>query len=163
VGGGSQAAQEQRVAGLERVRGVSARGGADECVATASERCEVRLLRSQPHTTYSMHACRFVGVTRHPNVCIVLALVPYGSLYDYVRSDAAVDGSSMMRVIRGIASGLTHLHANGVVHRDLAARNVLLGDDWTAQINDFGMSRALVAVAEHGHTERDTGCVCVRV
>lgn len=44
--------------------------------------------------------------------------------------------------IHGIAAGMTHLHAQGVVHRDLASRNILLSaDGMTPKIADFGMSR----------------------
>jgi serine/threonine protein kinase len=32
----------------------------------------------------------------------------------------------MMRLVRGIAAGMLHLHKHNIVHRDLAARNILL-------------------------------------
>jgi serine/threonine protein kinase len=31
-----------------------------------------------------------------------------------------------IRLIRGIATGMFHLHTHNIVHRDLAARNILL-------------------------------------
>jgi serine/threonine protein kinase len=31
-----------------------------------------------------------------------------------------------IRLIRGIAAGILHLHQHNIVHRDLAARNILL-------------------------------------
>jgi serine/threonine protein kinase len=31
-----------------------------------------------------------------------------------------------IRLVRGIAAGMFHLHKHNIVHRDLAARNILL-------------------------------------
>jgi serine/threonine protein kinase len=31
-----------------------------------------------------------------------------------------------IRLVRGIAAGMLHLHKHNIVHRDLAARNILL-------------------------------------
>ena len=44
-------------------------------------------------------------------------------------------------IVMGAASGVSHLHAQGIVHRDLAARNVLLDREMTPKVADFGLSR----------------------
>jgi len=63
-----------------------------------------------------------------------------------------------MNVVKGIASGMLHLHREGLVHRDLATRNILLGSGNQVKITDFGLSRA--AGTEHkgsNQTVSDTG------
>jgi serine/threonine protein kinase len=43
----------------------------------------------------------------------------------------------ILRVVRGIASGMCHLHKHNIVHRDLAARNILLTATGVPKISVF--------------------------
>ena len=46
-----------------------------------------------------------------------------------------------IRVIRGIAAALGFAHRNGVVHRDVKPENILLGEDGSIKLADFGLAR----------------------
>ena len=37
--------------------------------------------------------------------------------------------------------GMDYMATCGIIHRDLAARNVLVADDETVKISDFGLAR----------------------
>jgi serine/threonine protein kinase len=47
-----------------------------------------------------------------------------------------------LRVVREIASALHYAHAKGFVHRDVKPDNILLREDGTAALTDFGIARA---------------------
>lgn len=49
-------------------------------------------------------------------------------------------------VIYGVAIGLHHLHSNGSVHGSIKCSNILLDQDMTARLGDFGYSTGLFMV-----------------
>jgi len=110
--------------------------------------------RLRPH----VNVVQFLGITSSPQLCIITEYLDQGSLFHLVFSEAKVDANMLMNVVKGIASGMLHLHREGLVHRDLATRNILLGSGNQVKITDFGLSR--VAGNEHkssNQTVSDTG------
>jgi hypothetical protein len=45
--------------------------------------------------------------------------------------------------IRQVLAGLSHLHERGITHRDLSPKNVLVAEDGTLKLADFGTVRAI--------------------
>lgn len=70
-----------------------------------------------------------------------------GSLYDYLQMNI-LDNESMARMSHSIACGLSHLHTEifgsrgkpAIAHRDIKSRNILVKNDGTAAIADFGLA-----------------------
>jgi serine/threonine protein kinase len=49
-----------------------------------------------------------------------------------------IDSDCTIEMISDISSGMEYLHKLSMVHRDLKSLNVLVREDWTLLIADFG-------------------------
>jgi serine/threonine protein kinase len=93
-----------------------------------------------------------------PNPCIVLEFCGGGSLDRFLTDKSnSIDRNMKRDYAMKIAYGLLHLHQNNIVHRDLAARNILLANDGTPKISDFGMSRVITSATSVGKTKQTVG------
>ncbi|KAA8499375.1 putative cysteine-rich receptor-like protein kinase 39 [Porphyridium purpureum] len=74
---------------------------------------------------------------------ILLEYAPKGSLEKYMFADkkeTLLPNDILLCIFRGILDGLKYLHASNVVHRDIKPQNILLMDDFTPKISDFGLA-----------------------
>ncbi|KAM3683428.1 hypothetical protein ACJW31_12G146700 [Castanea mollissima] len=80
--------------------------------------------------------------------CLVYELVHNGSVESHLhgvdKNKGPLDWDARMKVALGAARGLAYLHEDSnprVIHRDFKASNVLLEDDFTPKVSDFGLAR----------------------
>ena len=160
--------------GRYRVGARIARGG----MATVYEATDLRLDRACALKV--MHpglgddddfAGRFVREARaaarlsHPNVVsifdqgdddgtvfLAMELVRGHTLRDVIRAQAPMAPSRALQVLDPVLSALAAAHHAGLVHRDVKPENVLLAEDGTIKVADFGLARAVSAETQHSAT-----------
>lgn len=58
-------------------------------------------------------------------------------------------------ILRGVVLGLEYLHYQGVIHRDIKPANLLISEDNTVKISDFGVSLAATGAEDADNIESD--------
>ncbi|MGS0686313.1 serine/threonine-protein kinase [Nakamurella sp. GG22] len=77
----------------------------------------------------------------HP--CLIMQFVPSKSLSTVLRETGTLDIGVVTRIGADLASALTAAHRVGIVHRDVKPGNVLISEDGSAKLTDFGISHAV--------------------
>src|SRR5215469_16504415 len=95
------------------------------------------------------------GETPSGALWFTMPLIEGESLRDRLRRERQLSIDEAIRITREVALALDYAHRHGVIHRDIKPENVLLVDG-QAMVADFGVARALVAVAP-GETLTATG------
>jgi protein kinase-like protein/PASTA domain-containing protein len=77
---------------------------------------------------------------------LVMELVRGESLSALLRRQRRLPPERTLAILRQSAAGLAAAHATGVVHRDVKPGNVLLGNDGSVKITDFGVAVSAASV-----------------
>ncbi|TDC98636.1 serine/threonine protein kinase [Nonomuraea deserti] len=100
-------------------------------------RHEARLLA----TLQSAYHARLVDyVESGQGAAIIMELINGVSLRELIRSEGPTGPEAALTVLKGSLRGLASAHAVGVVHRDFKPENVMVQDDGTSKLVDFGIA-----------------------
>ena len=78
-------------------------------------------------------------------VYVVLSLSE-SDLKKVIKSAIFLETKHIATVVYNLLCGLKYLHSANILHRDLKPANVLINEDCSVQIADFGLSRSLAGV-----------------
>ncbi len=146
------------------IKRISRTGMSSVFLAESSERQEpviVKILDFDPDDKEDIRSIkRFVMEYKllkhlnHPNVaniygrhidrdhsCIIMEYFQTGDLSKQI--SAGISTAQAVNYARQIAFGLQDVHARNIVHRDIKPRNILIREDNTLAISDFGIARVM--------------------
>ncbi|XP_069969180.1 tyrosine kinase receptor Cad96Ca isoform X2 [Bactrocera oleae] len=127
--------------------------------ATESEKkdlmSEIEVMKSlEPHiNVVRLLAC----CTDKDPIFVIIEFVNRGKLQTYLRNSRAemhygnthgksktLTSGDLTSFMYQVAKGMDFLTSRGIIHRDLAARNILITDEHTCKVADFGFARDVV-------------------
>lgn len=100
-------------------------------------RREARVLERLEHP----HIVRLRGHGEDDSlIFLVMERVPGGSLLGWIDRHGPMPPALAARVCRQVCRALEEAHGQGVIHRDIKPTNVLIGEDHTCRVVDFGIA-----------------------
>ncbi|KAH6786242.1 hypothetical protein C2S52_005794 [Perilla frutescens var. hirtella] len=82
-----------------------------------------------------------------PNRLLVYECMTRGTLASFLHGDVKPSWSQRAQIALGVARGLAYLHEEcitQIIHCDIKPQNILLDDNYTARISDFGLAKLLM-------------------
>jgi serine/threonine protein kinase len=72
---------------------------------------------------------------------LAMRYVPGRTLDALLEADGPLPIDDTVRIATHVAAGLDALHAAGIVHRDVKASNIMIDEDGSAALTDFGLAK----------------------
>ncbi|CAF2321888.1 unnamed protein product [Rotaria sp. Silwood2] len=128
-----------------------------EATSAALFRHEADIMSSLKHP----NLVNFLGVAQKPDntIYIVTEFMAKGSLLHYLttRGRSVISQKDLLGFAIDTCEGLTYLEENHIVHRDVAASNVLIADDNTAKVADFGLAKFVETTGKENGNKDSNG------
>ncbi|KAJ3100804.1 hypothetical protein HDU97_001922 [Phlyctochytrium planicorne] len=97
---------------------------------------------------------------RAPHQFLIMELMPKGSLFQLLgEANVEMNAARKHKILMDTATGIFFLHSCTplVVHQDLKSLNLLVAEDWTVKVADFGIAHANKAKTSAKLDENDDG------
>ncbi|XP_014268013.3 tyrosine-protein kinase JAK1 [Maylandia zebra] len=96
---------------------------------------------------YHENIVKYKGISQEEGgqaIKLIMEYLPLGSLKEYLpRNRARISIPTLLSYSVQICKGMDYLGSQNYIHRDLAARNVLMENETTVKIGDFGLTKSI--------------------
>jgi serine/threonine protein kinase len=136
-------AQDERLDRTVAIKRLLVRYGMSEERSAETRRHAMREARIAARLQHRNAIAMFDVAEHEGDPCLVMEFLPSRSLSAVLAERGTLPPEEVAEIGRQVAAALAAAHAVGIVHRDVKPGNILLADNGTVKITDFGISRAL--------------------
>ena len=117
----------------------------------------VERFRREAQSAANLNHPNIVGVYdwgRYENTYFMaMEYVQGRTLADILRTNGRLNSQQASEIAVEVAGALSFAHRSGVVHRDIKPANILIGNNGSVKVADFGIARAMNAPTENNLTQ----------
>ncbi|GIG61964.1 hypothetical protein Lfu02_63360 [Longispora fulva] len=136
-------AEDLRLGRVVAVKELLLRGGLDDAATSEAKRRAIREARIAARLHHPNAVTIFDVVEDSGQPWLVMEYVPSQNLTAVLAERGPLPPVEVASIGRQLASALAAAHDAGIVHRDIKPGNVLVTEQGTVKITDFGISRAV--------------------